>query len=64
MDDYYNILLLDKNHCIYENRPEKYDEIKEKIISLIKDNDFSLSFAAIMFKSIISDLGNTPINKL
>ena len=63
MDDYKNIFMLDDN-CNYNERPENWDKVKEEVINLLKTNNFSLSYSAWLFKSIINSLGNTPMNQL
>lgn len=60
--DYNNIFLLDDECQV--GRPENWDKVKEEVISLLKNNNFSLSDSAWIFKRIMCDLGNTPISKL
>ena len=62
MDDYKNIFMLDD--CSQSERPENWEKVKEEVINLLKTNNFSLSNSAWLFKRIICDLGNTPINQL
>ena len=62
MDDYKNIFMLDD--CSQFERPENWGTVKEEIINLLKSNNFSLSDSAWLFKRIMCDLGNTPINQL
>lgn len=63
MDDN-NVFLLREPWREFAEKPEKYDETKREIIVLLKNNDFSISYAAALFQSIINELGNTPMNKL
>lgn len=44
--------------------PNNFEEIRKEIISIIKENNLSLSQSAMVFNSIIKKLGNTPINEL
>ncbi|WP_346991178.1 hypothetical protein [Agathobacter rectalis] len=57
---YNNIYTIDKTF----DRPNNFEEIRKEIISIIKENNLSLSQSAMVFNSIIKKLGNTPINKL
>lgn len=63
MDDN-NIFLLKEPWRMLVEKPEKYDETKREIITLLKNNDFSISYAAALFQGIIEELGNTPMSKL
>lgn len=42
----------------------KAKDLEEKIITLLKENDFSLAKSNALFKKIIIDLECTPLNKL
>lgn len=57
---YNNIYTIDKTF----DKPNNFEEIRKEIISIIKENNLSLSQSAMVFNSIIKKLGNTPINKL
>lgn len=46
------------------DKPNNFEEIRKEIISIIKENNLSLSQSAMVFNSIIKKLGNTPINEL
>jgi hypothetical protein len=61
MDSYDNIFLLDRNVV---RLPEKFESVKEQIICILKENNFSITDSAILFKSIVSELGKTPMNEL
>lgn len=63
MNDYDDIYRLERVEYIspeYKN----YAMVKEKIISLLKENDFSISEGCKLFLDIIKTLGNTAISKL
>lgn len=63
MDDYDNIYRLERIEYIspgYKN----YARVKEKIISLLKENDFSISEGCKLFLDIIKTLGNTSLSEL
>ena len=55
---YNNIYTIDKTF----DKPNNFEEIRKGIISIIKENNLSLSQSAMVFNSIIKKLGNTPIN--
>nr|DAH30170.1 MAG TPA: hypothetical protein [Caudoviricetes sp.] len=57
---YNNVYTIDKTF----DKPNNFEEIRKEIISIIKENNLSLSQAAMVFNSIIKKLGNTPINEL
>lgn len=57
---YNNIYTIDKTF----DKPNNFKEIRKEIISIIKENNLSLSQSAMVFNSIIKKLGNTPINEL
>ena len=57
---YNNIYTIDKTI----DKPNNLEEIRKGIISIIKENNLSLSQSAMVFNSIIKKLGNTPINEL
>lgn len=57
---YNNVYTIDKTF----DKPNNFEEITKEIISIIKENNLSLSQSAMVFNSIIKKLGNTPINKL
>ena len=57
---YNNIYTIDKTF----DKPNNFEEIRKEIISIIKENNLSLSQSAMVFNSIIKKLGNTPINVL
>lgn len=63
MDDYDNIYRLERVEYIppeYKN----YAMVKEKIISLLKENDFSISESGKLFLDIVKTLGNTSFSEL
>lgn len=57
---YNNVYTIDKTF----DKPDNFEEIRKEIISIIKENNLSLSQSAMVFNSIIKKLGNTPINEL
>lgn len=57
---YNNIYTIDKTF----DKPNNFEEIRKEIISIIKENNLSLSQSAMVFNSIIKKLGNTPIDEL
>lgn len=57
-----NIFLLDSSVDV--RLPNNFKNIKGEIIDILKSNNFSLSASALLFKNIINDLGNTPMNSL
>lgn len=57
---YNNVYTIDKTFDV----PNNFEEIRRKIIFIIKENNLSLSQSAMVFNSIIKKLGNTPINEL
>lgn len=63
MDDN-NIFLLREPWRTISKQPKTYDKVKKEIITLLKNNNFSISYAAALFQGIIDELGNTPMNKL
>ena len=62
MTDLDNIFLLDVP--LYLDIDENVEKAKREIIGAVKTNNLSLSMTALLFKLIIRDLGNTPINEL
>ena len=64
MVDENNIFLLEKPVYLLDDKPINYDEVKKEIINLLKENDFSISYSAGLFKQIINELSKTPINQL
>lgn len=60
---YNNIFTLSSN-AAYIDKPNNFEEIQKEIISIIKKNNLSMSQSAMIFNSIVKQLGNTPINKL
>lgn len=60
---YNNIFTLNSN-AAYIDKPNNCDEIQKEIISIIKKNNLSMSQSAMIFNSVIKQLGNTPINEL
>jgi hypothetical protein len=61
MDSYDNIFLLDRTVL---KLPENSESVKEQIICMLKENNFSITDSAILFKGIINELGKTPMNEL
>lgn len=57
---YNNVYTIDKTF----DKPNNFEEIRKEIISIIKENNLSLSQSAMVFNSIIKKLGHTPINEL
>ena len=57
---YNNIYTIDKTF----DKPNNFEENRKENISIIKENNLSLSQSAMVFNSIIKKLGNTPINEL
>lgn len=57
---YNNVYTIDKTF----DTPNNFEEIRKEIISIIKENNLSLSQSAMVFNSIIKKLGNIPINEL
>ena len=53
-------------YTIYKtfDQPNNFEEVRKEIISIIKENNLSLSQSAMVFNSVIKKLGNTPINEL
>lgn len=60
--DYNNIFLLDCSVDV--GLPNNFKNVEGEIIDILKSNNFSLSASALLFKRIINDLGNTPMNSL
>lgn len=63
MDEYNNIYGLESDISTII-MPVGFEKIRKEIISIIKENNLSLSQSAMIFNSIIKKLGNTPINEL
>ena len=63
MDEYNNIYGLESDISTII-KPVNFEKIRKEIISIIKENNLSLSQSAMIFNSIIKKLGNTPINEL
>ena len=57
-----NIFLLDAP--INLGNDENFKKAKREIVDVIKINNLSLSMSALLFKTIMRELGNTPINEL
>ena len=57
---YNNVYTIDKTF----DQPNNFEEVRKEIISIIKENNLSLSQSAMVFNSVIKTLGNTPINEL
>lgn len=57
-------MIRDETIKYLEERNQREKQAKEKIIRILKDNNFSISYSEKIFGDIIYQLRNTPLNDL